>query len=131
MVSGHFKLTDNEVHNLHEADLNEDHQNKRMMFEVNKNGNDIIVVKQEDHKMKTNATIANNYGATLDEFVKVKIVFTNSYIGKMPEPSSLMFLINPSTTNVGQLSLGASENTSAMVNMLVYYFFGVYQRMYY
>ena len=91
-----------------------------MMYEVNQNCNDIMVVRQEDHQLKTNATTATNDGARLDEFLKVKIVFTNSYIGKIPEPASLMFLTNPSTTNAGQLSWGASQNTFAMVHILIY-----------
>ena len=40
----------------------------------------------------------------------------------MPEPDSLMFLINPSTTNAGQLSWEAFENTSAMVHILIHCF---------
>ena len=58
-----------------------------MMYEVNQNCNDIMVVRQEDHQLKTNATTATNDGARLDEFLKVNIIFTNSYIGKMPEPA--------------------------------------------
>ena len=73
-----------------------------MMYEVNQNGNDISVDRQVDHQMKTNATIVTSDGARLDEFLKVKIVFTDCYIGKMLELPSLMFLINPSTTNTGK-----------------------------
>ena len=52
MVSGQLKVTDNEVHNIDEANLNEGHQNKKMMYEVNKNCNDIMVVRQEDYQKK-------------------------------------------------------------------------------
>ena len=76
--------------------------NKIMMYEVNQNGNDITVDRQVDHQMKTNATIVTSDGARLHGFLKVKIVFTDCYIGKILEHSSLMFPINPSTTNIGQ-----------------------------
>ena len=56
-------MTDNEVHNLDEAYLNEGQKNKKMMYEVNQNGNDIMVVRQDDHQEKTNATTTTNNGA--------------------------------------------------------------------
>ncbi|XP_049397284.1 AT-rich interactive domain-containing protein 6-like [Solanum stenotomum] len=49
------------------------------------------------------------------EFPKVKLEVTDSLIGKMPEPVSPMFQINPSTANVGHHSGEASENTSAIM----------------
>ena len=87
-----------------------------------------MVDRQEDHQMKTNATTVSNEGSRLVEFLKVKIVFTDSYIGKKPQQASLMFLINPTTTNVGQHSWEASENISAMVHTLIYRFWT--QRVY-
>ncbi|KAG5571791.1 hypothetical protein H5410_061557 [Solanum commersonii] len=75
------------------------------------NGNDLMVATQDDPQMKTNATTFTTDGdARSDEFPKVKIVDIDSSIGKMPEPASLMFLINPSTTIAGQHSGESSKN---------------------
>ncbi|KAK6773774.1 hypothetical protein RDI58_029012 [Solanum bulbocastanum] len=46
---------------------------------------------------------------------KVNLEVTDSSIGKMPEPTSPMYLINPSTANAGQHSGEASENISTMM----------------
>ena len=59
--------------------------NKVMMYEVNQDGNDIIVDGQVGHQMKKNAIIVTSDCARLDEILKVKIVFTDCYIGKMLE----------------------------------------------
>ncbi|KAH0773755.1 hypothetical protein KY290_010892 [Solanum tuberosum] len=85
MVSDYAKVIDDEVHNF-----------EKMIYEVNQNGNDLMVDTQEDSKMKT---IPTN-------------VTTDSSIGKMPEPASPMF---PSTANAGQHSGEASENICAMM----------------
>ncbi|WMV58353.1 hypothetical protein MTR67_051738 [Solanum verrucosum] len=51
----------------------------------------------------------------LCEFPKVKLEVTDSLIGKMPEPASPMFLINPSTANAREHSGEAFENIFAMI----------------
>ena len=51
MVSAQLKVTDNEVHKLDKGQLNDILQNKKMMYEGNKNGNDIMFDRQEDHQM--------------------------------------------------------------------------------
>ncbi|KAK4726065.1 hypothetical protein R3W88_030982 [Solanum pinnatisectum] len=85
MVSGYVKVIDDEVQNI-----------EKMIYEVNQNGNDLMVDRQEDSQMKT---VPTN-------------VTTDSFIGKMPEPASPMF---PSTANAGQHSEEASENICAMM----------------
>lgn len=44
VVSGYLKVIDNEVHKLDWRDMNEFHQNMKLMYEVNQNGNDIITI---------------------------------------------------------------------------------------
>ncbi|KAH0710896.1 hypothetical protein KY284_012323 [Solanum tuberosum] len=83
MVSGYVKVIDDEVQNI-----------EKMIYEVNQNGNDLMVDRQEDSQMKT---IPTN-------------VITDSFIGKMPEPASPMF---PSTANARHYSGEASENICA------------------
>ncbi|KAH0773649.1 hypothetical protein KY290_010786 [Solanum tuberosum] len=85
MVSGYAKVIDEEVQNI-----------EKMIYEVNHNGNDLMVDRQEDSQMKT---IPTN-------------VTTDSSIGKMPEPASPMF---PSTANAGQHSGETSENICTMM----------------
>ncbi|KAG5571085.1 hypothetical protein H5410_060851 [Solanum commersonii] len=85
IVSGYVKVIDDEVQNF-----------EKMIYEVNHNGNDLIVDKQEESQMKT---IPTN-------------VTTDSSIGKTPEPASPMC---PSTANAGQHSGEASENICAMM----------------
>ncbi|WMV42137.1 hypothetical protein MTR67_035522 [Solanum verrucosum] len=85
MVSVYLKVIDDEVQKINEGELNEVHQSEKMIYKVNQNGNDIMVDRQEDHQMKTNATTVTTNGARLDEFAKVKIKFTDSFIGKMPK----------------------------------------------
>uniref|UniRef100_M1DP56 Uncharacterized protein n=1 Tax=Solanum tuberosum TaxID=4113 RepID=M1DP56_SOLTU len=85
MVSVYLKVTDDEVHKIDEGEMNEVHQSEKMIYKVNQNGNDIMVDRQEDHQMKTNATTVTTNGARLDEFPKVKIKFTDSSIGKTPK----------------------------------------------
>ena len=45
MVSGYLKLIDDELQNIDEGKLNEVHLNVKMMYEVNKNGNDMMIDK--------------------------------------------------------------------------------------
>ncbi|KAG5571087.1 hypothetical protein H5410_060853 [Solanum commersonii] len=85
MVSGYVKVIDDEVQNI-----------EKMIYEVNQNGNDLMVDRQEDSQMKT---IPTN-------------VITDSSIGKTPESASLMF---PGTANAGHHSGEASENIYAMM----------------
>ncbi|KAG5571987.1 hypothetical protein H5410_061753 [Solanum commersonii] len=86
MVSGYLKLTDDEVHNIDEGEVNEVHQSEKMMG--------------EDPQMEANPTIVTtDVDARLCEFPKVKLEVTDSSIGKTPEPASPMFLINPLTAN--------------------------------
>ncbi|KAH0644980.1 hypothetical protein KY284_032864 [Solanum tuberosum] len=85
MVSVYLKVTDDEVHKIDEREMNEVHQSEKMIYKVNHNGNDIMVDRQEDHQMKTNATTVTTNDARLDEFPKVKIKFTDSSIGKTPK----------------------------------------------
>ncbi|XP_049355763.1 AT-rich interactive domain-containing protein 6-like [Solanum verrucosum] len=108
--------TDDELHNIDEGEANEVHLSEKMIYEVNQNGNDLTVSRQEDRQMKANPTTVTTDGdARSDEFSKVKLEVTDFSIGKTPEPASLMFLINPSTANAGQHSGEASENISAMM----------------
>ncbi|KAK4729944.1 hypothetical protein R3W88_022932 [Solanum pinnatisectum] len=76
MVSGYLKVTDDKVQKIDERELNV-HQSEKMIYEFNQKGNDIMVDRQEDHQIKTNATIVTTDGARLDEFAKVKIKFTD------------------------------------------------------
>ncbi|KAH0707691.1 hypothetical protein KY285_012243 [Solanum tuberosum] len=85
MVSGYVKVINDELQNI-----------EKMIYEVNQNGNDLMVDRQEDSQMKT---IPTN-------------VITDSFIGKMPEPASPMF---PSTANARHYSGEASENICAMM----------------
>ncbi|KAH0709490.1 hypothetical protein KY284_010917 [Solanum tuberosum] len=85
MVSGYTKVIDDEVQNI-----------EKMIYEVNQNGNDLMVDRQEDSQMKT---IPTN-------------VTTDSSIGKTPKPASPMF---PSTANTGHHSGEASQNICAMI----------------
>ncbi|KAG5571863.1 hypothetical protein H5410_061629 [Solanum commersonii] len=101
MVSGYLKLTDDEVHNIDEGEVNEVHQSKKMIY--------------EDPQMKANPTTVTIDGdARSCKFPKVKLEVTNYSIGKMPESASLMFLINPSTANAGEHSGEACEIIFAM-----------------
>ena len=43
IVSGYLKAIDDEVQNIDEGKLNEVHQNVKMIYEVNKNGNDMMI----------------------------------------------------------------------------------------
>ena len=43
IVSGYLKLIDGEVQKIDQGKLNEVHQNEKMIYEVNKNGNDTKV----------------------------------------------------------------------------------------
>ena len=49
MVSGYLKCIDGEVQKTYQRKMNEVHQNKKMVYEVNKNGNDMQVNRYEDH----------------------------------------------------------------------------------
>ena len=44
MVSGYLKLIDCEILKIDKGKLNEAHQNEKIIYEVNKNGNDIITI---------------------------------------------------------------------------------------
>ncbi|KAH0647852.1 hypothetical protein KY285_033100 [Solanum tuberosum] len=70
------EVTDDEVEKIDEGELNV-HQSEKMIYEVNQNGNNIMVDRQEDHQLKANATTVTTDGARLDEFPKVKIKFTD------------------------------------------------------
>ncbi|KAH0773591.1 hypothetical protein KY290_010728 [Solanum tuberosum] len=101
MVSGYLKLTDDEVHNIDEGEVNEVHQSKKMIY--------------KDPQMEANPTTVTTDGdARSCKFPKVKLEVTDSSIGKMPEPASPMFLINPSTANAGEHSVEACEIIFAM-----------------
>ncbi|WMV18179.1 hypothetical protein MTR67_011564 [Solanum verrucosum] len=98
-------------------EVNDVHQSEKMIYEVNQNGNNMLVDRSVDPQMKTNATTITTDGdARSDEFPKVTIEVTNSFIEKALEPASPMFLINPSTTNAGQHSGEAFENIFAMMD---------------
>ncbi|WMV58356.1 hypothetical protein MTR67_051741 [Solanum verrucosum] len=115
MVSGYLNLTDDEVQNFDEGEVNEVQQSEKMICEVNQNGNDLTVARQEVLQMKANpTTITTDGNARSYEFPKVKLEVTDSSIGKMLELASPMSLINPLTTNAGQHSGEASENIFAM-----------------
>ncbi|KAH0773566.1 hypothetical protein KY290_010703 [Solanum tuberosum] len=102
MVSGYLKLTDDEVHNIDEEEVNEVHQSEKMI--------------DEDPQMEANpTTITTDGDARLCEFPKVKLEVTNSSIGKTAEPASPMFLINPSIANAREHSGEAFENIFAMI----------------
>ncbi|KAK6773776.1 hypothetical protein RDI58_029014 [Solanum bulbocastanum] len=101
MVSGYMKLTDDEVQNIDEGEVNKVHQSEKIY---------------EDPQMEVNPTTVTTDGdARSCEFPKVKLEVTDSSIGKTPEPATQMFLINPSTTNAGEHSGKASENIFAMM----------------
>ncbi|XP_015159542.1 AT-rich interactive domain-containing protein 5-like [Solanum tuberosum] len=86
-----------ELKNARSEVIDDELQNiEKMIYEVNQNGNDLMVDRQEDSQMKT---IPTN-------------VITDSFIGKMPEPASPMF---PSTANARHYSGEASENICAMM----------------
>ncbi|KAH0773613.1 hypothetical protein KY290_010750 [Solanum tuberosum] len=108
MVNGYLNLTDDEVQNIDEGEVNELQQSAKMIYEVNQNGNDLTVARQEDLQMKANPTTVTTDGdARSYEFPKVKLEVTDSSIEKMPEPASPMFLINPSAANTGEHSGGS------------------------
>ncbi|KAH0773590.1 hypothetical protein KY290_010727 [Solanum tuberosum] len=97
-------------------DAGTDDMSEKMIYEVNQNGNDLTVARQEDLQMKSNPTTVTIDGdARSYEFPKVKLEVTDSSIEKMPEPASPMFPINPSTANAGHHSGVASENIFAMM----------------
>ncbi|KAG5571916.1 hypothetical protein H5410_061682 [Solanum commersonii] len=109
MVSGYLNLTDDEAQNINKGEVNEVQLSEKMIYEVNQNGNDLTVARQEDIQMKENPTTVTTDGdARSYEFPKVKLKVTDSSIEKMPEPASPMFLINPSTTSTGEHSGEAS-----------------------
>ncbi|KAH0706032.1 hypothetical protein KY285_010563 [Solanum tuberosum] len=82
MVSGYLKVTDDEVQKIDEGEVNEADQSEKMIYEVNQNGNDLMIATQEDPQIKTNATMITNDGdARSDEFPKVKIEVTDFSIG--------------------------------------------------
>ncbi|WMV58749.1 hypothetical protein MTR67_052134 [Solanum verrucosum] len=75
---------------------------------------DLMVTRQDYPQMKINPTTVTTDGdARSYEFPQVKLKGTDSSIGKMPEPASPMFLINPLTANTGHHSGEASNNISA------------------
>uniref|UniRef100_M1DYJ8 Uncharacterized protein n=1 Tax=Solanum tuberosum TaxID=4113 RepID=M1DYJ8_SOLTU len=99
-VSGYLNVTDDEVQKINKGEVNQVDHSEKMIYEVNQNGNDLMVATQDDPQMKRNATTVTIDGGTRsDEFPKVKIEDIESSIGKMPELASQMFLINPSTAN--------------------------------
>ncbi|KAK4736980.1 hypothetical protein R3W88_000677 [Solanum pinnatisectum] len=74
MVSGYVTLTDDEVQNLDEGEVNEVDHSEKMIYEVNQNGNNMQVDRSEDPQMKTNATTVTTDGdARSDGFSKVTI----------------------------------------------------------
>ncbi|KAG5571937.1 hypothetical protein H5410_061703 [Solanum commersonii] len=102
MESSYLKWTDDEVQNIDEGEVNEVHQSEKMIY--------------EDPQMEANpTTVTTNGDARSCEFPKVKLKVTDSSIGKMPEPASPMFLINPSTANAGEHSGEAYENIFAVM----------------
>ncbi|KAG5571985.1 hypothetical protein H5410_061751 [Solanum commersonii] len=115
MVSGYLNLIDDEVQNIDEEEVNEVQQSEKMIYEVNQNGNDLTVARQEVLQMKANPTTITTDGVARSyEFPKVKLEVTDSSIGKTLEPASPMSLINPSNANAGKHSGEAYENISAM-----------------
>ncbi|KAH0773610.1 hypothetical protein KY290_010747 [Solanum tuberosum] len=75
-----------------------------------------VAMDDMDPQIESNPTTVTTDGdARSCEFPKVKLKVTNSSIGKMPEPASPMFLINPSTANAGEHSGEACENIFAMM----------------
>ncbi|KAK4726957.1 hypothetical protein R3W88_031874 [Solanum pinnatisectum] len=108
MVSGYLKCTDDEVQDIDEGEVNKVHQSEKMIY--------------EDPQMEGKPTIVTTDGdARSCEFPKVKLEVTDSSIGKTPEPTSPMFLINPSIANVGEHSGEACENIFGMVHTLIYH----------
>ncbi|KAG5573616.1 hypothetical protein H5410_063382, partial [Solanum commersonii] len=96
--------TDDELHNIDEGEVNEVHLSEKMIYEVNQNGNDLMVARQEDLQMKANPTTVTTDGdARSCKFPKVKLEVTDFSIGKTPEPASPIH------------SGEASENISALM----------------
>ena len=49
MVSGYLKVIDDEVQQMDKGKLNEVHKNEKIIYEVSKNCNDMIVDRKKYH----------------------------------------------------------------------------------
>ncbi|KAH0736566.1 hypothetical protein KY285_012273 [Solanum tuberosum] len=70
-VSGYLNVTDDEVQKINKREVNQVDHSEKMIYEVNQNGNDLMVATQDDPQMKRNATTVTIDGGTRsDEFPK-------------------------------------------------------------